>query len=86
MDFSDYQLARMIETARFLLKLRTDWYANLPENAPYTPCPAYYWNYLQLKGVITDFMKKRRQHRKAVNHIWKVYANSVIEARKKNES
>lgn len=76
----DFYIIRLIEVARTLLREYRQWldrYGDLPYTET-PPMPEFYKNYLGVKRTITAAMKWRRQHRKNVSEIWRVYAEWAI--------
>ena len=82
-EMSDYQIARLIGTARFLLRQNKQYWDSRTTENLHEENPGFHWQFLMVKDIVKDAMRYRRQHRKTVAHIFKVYADSVIKAREK---
>ena len=85
---SDYEIGELVEILFEMKKANNDWYKTYGDcdthESPPNPCN--YRHYLKLRRIVREALKYRREHRKAVNHIWKVYADYVVkQSELKNE-
>lgn len=82
MDYSDTQLEELIATARYLFRIHRN-NMNMEESV-YDE--ALHIRYLRTKRVVKELMQKRRQWKRNCNHIWKVYAESIVAKRLEKEN
>lgn len=77
---SDYDLANLIRICREMIKANHDWLEVYGDCyiAESPPNPCNYNHLWSIRYIVKDAMRYRREHKRAVNHVWKVYADSVL--------